>query len=85
MEKIVKTFPGTCMQCCRAENISFGSDSVESKLRIPAPDVWIFIEDTLKITFFEINKRIKIVGTVPVTVYKNFFSNDDLNSNVFFT
>jgi hypothetical protein len=52
-------------QCCgaRAEIISFGS--VRPRLRI-------VLYDTLKIGYFDLTNRIKIV-----TIYKNFFSGHD--------
>ncbi len=58
---------GTFKQCCGAENISFGSGSMESQIRISAPPLFIRY-GTLKITFFDFSNMIKIL-----TIYKNFF------------
>jgi hypothetical protein len=74
----------TIRQCCGAENISLGSGFIRISAPAPAPapapspdpDNSSYLDiDTLKITFFGLSNRIRIV-----TIYKNFFSNQDFFS-----
>jgi hypothetical protein len=65
-------------QCCGAENISFGSNSRETQIRISAPAQAPAPAQDSSIRYLEINDLFDLSNWIKiVTIYKSFFSNHD--------